>query len=80
MTLHRRKVDDSTVVHNGLDPLHVPSGWQIADGNTDDIRVCATHHWQSWYLVFANGDSYGTAGLKPGSALGSPGACWQPTR
>ena len=79
MTLHRRKVDDSTVVFDGIEPLDVPAGWQIADGNTDDIRVCATHPWQSWYLVFANGDSYGTA-MAPMGALGSPGAFWQPTR
>ena len=41
--------------------LNVPAGWQIVDGDADDIRVCGAHPWQSWWLVFANGDSYGTA-------------------
>ena len=60
MTLHRRKVDDRTIVQDGKEPLDVPAGWQIADGS-DDVRVCGAHPWQSWYLVFANGDRYGTA-------------------
>ncbi len=37
------------------------AGWQIAGGDADDVRVCAAHPWQSDYLVFANGDMYGTA-------------------
>ncbi len=61
MTLHRRNVDDRTWVRDGQQPLPVPAGWQIAEGNADDIRVCAAHPWQSDYLVFANGDGYGTA-------------------
>ena len=60
MTLHRHKVDDRTIVTDGHQPLPVPAGWQIAEGNADDIRVCAAHPWQSGYLVFANGDRYGT--------------------
>jgi hypothetical protein len=65
MTLHRRKVDDRTIVLDGKQPLPVPAGWQIAEGNADDIRVCAAHPWQSYYLVFANGDYYGTAAAHP---------------
>jgi hypothetical protein len=42
-------------------PLPVPAGWQIAEGNADDIRVCAAHPWQSTYLLFANDHTYGTA-------------------
>ncbi len=61
MTLHGHKVDDSTYVYDGEQPLEVPGGWQIADGSADDVRVCAAHPWQSGSLVFANGDSYGTA-------------------
>ena len=26
--------------------LEVPSGWRIAEGDADDLRVCATHPWQ----------------------------------
>ena len=37
------------------------AGWQIAGGDADDVRVCGAHPWQSYYLVFANGDFYGTA-------------------
>ncbi len=37
------------------------AGWQIAGGDADDVRVCAAHPWQSYWLVFANGDAYGTA-------------------
>ena len=61
MTLHRHKVDDRTIVQDGNQPLKVPAGWQIADGSADDARVCGAHPWQSSFLVFANGDAYGTA-------------------
>ncbi len=37
------------------------AGWQIAGGDADDVRVCAAHPWQSWWLVFADGHSCGTA-------------------
>ena len=62
MTLHTHNVDDDrTVVYDGDQPVHVPSGWEIAPGDADDIRVCATHPWQSYRLVFSNGDAYWTA-------------------
>ena len=61
MTLHRHKVDECTIVKDGDQPLDVPAGWQIADGSADDAHVCGAHPWQSNYLVFANGDRYGTA-------------------
>ena len=61
MTLHFHKVDDRTVVSDGDKPSQVPAGWQIAVGDADDIRVCGAHPWQSYWLVFANGDYYGTA-------------------
>ncbi len=60
MTLHRHKVDDSTIVEDGQQPVHVPEGWQTADGDADDVRVCGAHPWQSYYLVFANGSHCGT--------------------
>ena len=41
------------------------AGWQIAGGDADDVRVCGAHPWQSNYLVFANGDAYGTAMSHP---------------
>ena len=37
------------------------AGWQIADGDADDVRVCAAHPWQVYHLVFANGEICGTA-------------------
>ena len=61
MTLHSHKIDDSTLVSDAGKPLQVPAGWQIAVGDADDIRVCGAHPWQSHYLVFADGDVYGTA-------------------
>ena len=70
MTLHRRKVDDRTIVRDGTQPLPVPAGWQIAEGNADDIRVCAAHPWQSGCLVFANGDGYGTAACSYSLCIG----------
>ncbi len=51
--------------------LNVPAGWQIADGDADDVRVCGAHPWQSWWLVFANGDSYGTAMCNMSSFIGA---------
>jgi hypothetical protein len=65
--MHR--VHDRTVVEDGNTPLKVPAGWQIADGNANDIRVCIAHPWQSECLVFANGDAYGTAAGKSGSRV-----------
>ncbi len=41
------------------------AGWQISGGDADDVRVCAAHPWQSYFLVFANGDAYGTAMCGP---------------
>jgi hypothetical protein len=61
MSLHSHKVDDRTLVKDGLKPVHVPSGWEIAPGDAHDIRVCAAHPWQSEFLAFSNGDAYGTA-------------------
>ena len=61
MTLHRRKVDDRKLVEDGCQPVHVPAGWQIADGSADDVRVCGAHPWQSDSLVFTNSDAYHTA-------------------
>ncbi len=60
MTLHCHKVDHIYYVQDGQQPLLVPAGWQIAEANSDSISVCADHSWQSEYLVFANGDIYGT--------------------
>jgi hypothetical protein len=62
MTLHRRAVDVNGWLDDGEEPLPLPAGWQIAEGNADDIRVCNAHPWHSHALVFANGDRYGTSG------------------
>ena len=51
--------------------LNVPAGWQIADGDADDIRVCGAHPWQIFYLVFSNGHAYGTAMTPNPSNIGA---------
>ncbi len=71
--MHR--VDDRTKVYDGDQPLDVPAGWQIADGSADDARVCGAHPWQSRYLVFANGDAYGTAACWDSSYIGDRSFC-----
>jgi hypothetical protein len=71
MSLHSHKVDDRTCVRDGYKPVHVPSGWEIAPGDADDIRVCAAHPWQSDFLVFSNGDLYGTAMCSDPSYIGA---------
>jgi hypothetical protein len=71
MSLHSHKVDDRKLVRDGTKPVHVPSGWEIAPGDADDIRVCATHPWQSDYLIFSNGDAYGTAMCNLPSHIGA---------
>jgi hypothetical protein len=70
-----RRVGDCTVVGDGKQPLHVPAGWQIADGTADDIRVCGAHPWQSYWLVFANGDPCGTAACVSPSYIGDRSFC-----
>ena len=47
------------------------AGWQIAGGDADDVRVCGAHPWQSGWLVFANGDNYGTAMCDDPSYIGA---------
>ena len=47
------------------------AGWQIAGGDADDARVCGAHPWQSEWLVFANGDMYGTAMCCNSSYIGA---------
>ena len=71
MTLHMHRVDGRREVSNGNWPLDVPAGWQIADGSADDVRVCGAHPWQSYWLVFANGDRYGTAACPNPSYIGN---------
>jgi hypothetical protein len=71
MTLHCHKVDNRTLVENGNKPMLVPEGWKIAAGDADDIRVCAAHPWQSRWLVFANGDVYGSAMCNNSSYIGT---------
>jgi hypothetical protein len=71
MSLHSHKVDDRTFVGDGRKPVHVPSGWEIAPGDADDIRVCGAHPWQSGYLIFSNGDVYGTALCPTPSDIGA---------
>jgi hypothetical protein len=61
MTLHVHKVDDSTDIKDCTKPMHVPPGWQIADGSAHDIRVCTAHPWQTYNLIFADGLHCGTA-------------------
>jgi hypothetical protein len=61
MTLHHHKFNSGTVIRDGEQPLQVPSGWQIAEGNDDDICVCFNHPWQTDWLIFAGGDMYGTS-------------------
>jgi hypothetical protein len=65
MTLHRHSFNfDSMMFHtpvqDGDQPALVPAGWQIAEGNQEDIFVCGSFSWQSRCLVFANGQAYGT--------------------
>jgi ribosomal protein L13E len=71
MTLHLHKIDDRRLVKDGDQSVHVPDGWQIADGTTHDVRVCGAHPWQSHFLVFANGDEYGTAMCSIPSYIGA---------
>jgi hypothetical protein len=62
ITLHCHKVDDDTLVEDGTKPVHIPSGWEIARADdAHEILVCAAHPWQSRFLIFSNGDMYGTA-------------------
>jgi hypothetical protein len=60
MTLHSHKVDDRTLVEDGKKPVHVPSGWEVSPCDSDSNRIYIAHPWQSSYLVFSNGDAYGT--------------------
>jgi hypothetical protein len=71
MTLHFNKVDGRVLDNEGTRPVPVPAGWHIADGDADDARVCGAHPWQSHWLLFANGDFYGTAMYHDPSKIGA---------
>ena len=64
-TLHSHKVDDRTRVDDGQKSVHIPSDWEISPCDADGIRVCAWYPWQSGFLVFSNGDKYGTGIASP---------------
>ena len=70
-TLHSHKVDDRTLVRDGKEPVHIPSNWEISPCDADGIRVCAAHPWQSYGLVFSNGDLYGTLMCHISSYIGT---------
>jgi hypothetical protein len=70
-TLHSHKVDDRTLVRDGKEPVHIPSNWEVSPCDADGIRVCAAHPWQSYYLVFSNGDVYGTLMHPHSSQIGT---------
>ena len=48
----------SQVIPEGRERLLLVHG---ANRLKHNVRVCGAHPWQSWYLVFANGDLCGTA-------------------
>lgn len=78
MTLHKRKVNDDNIrpfIEAGEEPLEIPQGWNIAVGDADDVRVCGTHAWQSDFLVFRNGASYGTLANVQPSRIGDCTYC-----
>jgi hypothetical protein len=71
MTLHVNQVDyikpnssrlrrRSSYVEGMGEFLEVPVGWQIAAGDEEDRYVCRSHDWECEFLVFANGEIYGT--------------------
>jgi hypothetical protein len=74
MSLHCRKVEDcDTEIGDtvGGKPLRVSSGWAVAPGDADDICFCGAHPWQSWWLVFDNGDAYWTAMCYDSTLIGT---------
>ncbi len=77
MTLHMHKVDDRCVVQDCDWPLPAPEGWQVADGNDNDIRVCGAHPWQSLYLLCKGGYRIGTALCPDSRWIGKCSDCRQ---
>jgi hypothetical protein len=75
MTLHKRKVNDDNIQRTGEEPLEIPQGWAIAVGDADDVRVCGTHAWQSDFLVFRDGRSFGTLAHPQPSRIGDCSCC-----
>jgi hypothetical protein len=75
MTLHKRKVNDDNIQRTGEEPLEIPQGWAIAVGDADDVRVCGTHAWQSDFLVFRDGRSFGTLANPQPSRIGDCTCC-----
>jgi hypothetical protein len=55
-TAHSHKHDDCNVVRDGCVPVEMPDGYEVAPGDANDMCVCAEHPWQSYCLVFADGD------------------------
>jgi hypothetical protein len=61
MTAHKHKMVSSGIVNDGSTFVEVASGWAVAPGDDDDLRVCSTFGWGSYYVVFADGSACGTS-------------------
>ena len=46
---------------DGLAPVCVGTGFEVAPGSEDDIHVANAHPWGSWLLVFEGGKAAGSA-------------------
>ena len=44
--------------HNQLYPL--PSGWELCPNTPDALHVCASYHWATYALIFADGSAHWT--------------------
>ena len=55
---HNPYSQELTNEHNKLYPL--TSGWELCPNTPDALHVCASYHWATYALVFADGSAHWT--------------------
>ena len=61
---HVRDVDGRDYIRDGLTPVGIDGGFEVAPGDASDIEVANAHAWGSARLIFSDG-TYTVSALRP---------------
>ena len=61
---HVHDVDGQTHILDGLKPVGIDAGFEVAPGDASDVEVANAHTWESLLLVFSDG-RVAWSGLSP---------------
>ena len=54
-TAHVHDVDGQTIIQDGLRPVDIDAGFEVAPGDAGDIEVANAHGWGTDLVVFSDG-------------------------